>query len=343
MPARLLRYGIGVAISIAAIVITLSRVDVADVARAVAAASVGPVVVAVVLVVAEVLVRAVRWQLLMRPMRVLPYPIAVGYLCIGYFANSVLPARLGDVTRAYLAGTAFGVRRTSTLGTILVERVSDGLLMLGVVVVLGSVVPGGRGLVLPAITLAAIGAGALVILVLGLTGFRRTRLAGTRAWGMVERFIVRLLEGTLALRHPLGLLAQVALTLAAFVVAIGVLIAVGRGLGLPLSLADAALVTAGLALSLAVPAGPASLGTYELVGLTILSGLGMPAGPALATVVVHHAVVAIPPALAGIVAMWVLHVRVSSLPSDPADALTAEDPVVDIAAAQAEGAERPSR
>lgn len=343
MPARVLRYGIGVAISVAAIVITLSRVDLADVADAVAAASAGPVVLAIVLVVAEVLVRAARWQLLMRPMRSIPYPIAVGYLCIGYFANSVLPARLGDVTRAYLAGTAFGVRRTSTLGSILVERVSDGVLMLGVVVSLGLVVPGGRSLVLPAITLAAIGAGALAILVVGLAGFRRTRVAGTRAWGVVERFVGRLLEGTLALRHPIGLLAQVGLTFAAFVVAVAVLIAVGRALGLPLSLADAALVTAGLALSLAVPAGPASLGTYELVGLTILSGLGMPAGPALATVVVHHAVVAIPPALAGIVAMWVLHVRVSSLPSDPADALAAEDPVVNIATAQADRAERPSR
>ena len=342
MTARVLRYGIGMAISVAAIIITLSRVDVADVADAVVSANPGPVLLAVILVAAEVLVRAVRWQVLMRPMRALPFPVALGYLCIGYFANSVLPARLGDLTRAYLAGTAFGVRRTSTFGTILVERVSDGLLMLVVVVLVGSLVPGGGNLVLPALTLAAIGVGALILVVVSLAGVRRSRVASTRGWALIERFLERLLEGTRALRQPGWLLAQLGLTVVAFAIAVGALLAVGRSVGLTLSLADGALVSAGLALSLALPAGPAFIGTYELVGLTILSALGMPAGPALATIVVHHAVVAIPPALAGILAMWLLHVRVASLPSQGEEALAVDEggPKPVITADSAEGGAR---
>ena len=59
------------------------------------------------------------------------------YLAIGYFANSMLPARLGDVARAYLAGRAFGISRLAVLGTIVVERLADGLFILFVVAVLG--------------------------------------------------------------------------------------------------------------------------------------------------------------------------------------------------------------
>lgn len=315
MNDRPVRYAIGLLISAVAIWITLARVDLADVADAVVEANPGPLLVAVVIVGVELLVRAVRWRMLLRPMRALPYAHAVAYLSIGYFANSVLPARLGDLTRAYLAGTAFGIRRTSTLGTILVERVSDGMLMLAVVILLGLVVPGGGDLVLPAITLAAIGVGALILLAMSVAGVRRSPIAATRGWAVLERVLARLAEGTLALRHPAGIAGQLGLTLLGFGLAVAILLAVGRSLGMSLSLAEGALVTAGLALSLAVPAGPASVGTYELVGLTILNGLGQPAGPALATVVIHHAVVAVPPTLAGMVAMWLLHIRVTALPS----------------------------
>jgi glycosyltransferase 2 family protein len=323
--SRFVRYGIGAVVSAAAIVITLQRVDLGEVARAMAATSLAPVLLALSMVIAEVALRAARWRLLLLPIRRLPYLTAASYLCIGYLANTILPARLGDVTRAYLAGTAFGVRRTTTLGTILVERVGDGVLMLGVVLVLGSILPHSGNLLVAAVTLAVIGTAAVGLLVLSVAGVRRSRLAGTPMWEAAERVLVRLWAGMIALRQPAGLLALLATTVGAFAIAVAVFVTISSSLGLALSLPQGVLVTAGLALSLAIPAGPGSVGTYELVGLTILTGLGMPADRALAAIVLHHAVVAIPPALLGMVAMWVLHIRVGTLSSGSPGPLATDD------------------
>jgi uncharacterized membrane protein YbhN (UPF0104 family) len=72
----------------------------------------------------------------------------------------------------------------------------------------------------------------------------------------------------------------------------------------------------GLALSTSIPAAPGSIGTYEFVGLTILTALGVDPAVALAIVVLVHLVATLPVALAGLVAAWLLHFRVSDIAKD---------------------------
>ena len=47
------------------------------------------------------------------------------YLAVGYAANNVLPARLGELVRSHYLGDREGISRTTTLGTVVVERVVD--------------------------------------------------------------------------------------------------------------------------------------------------------------------------------------------------------------------------
>lgn len=75
-------------------------------------------------------VRAWGWQFLLRPMgRFRPVrlftPVAIGYL-----ANNVFPARLGEFVRAYVVGRREGISKSAALATIIVERVFDGLTLL---------------------------------------------------------------------------------------------------------------------------------------------------------------------------------------------------------------------
>jgi uncharacterized membrane protein YbhN (UPF0104 family) len=46
---------------------------------------------------------------------------------VGYAVNNLLPARLGEVFRAALAKSEFGIAGSAALGTIAVERTMDGL------------------------------------------------------------------------------------------------------------------------------------------------------------------------------------------------------------------------
>jgi len=49
---------------------------------------------------------------------------------IGFMANNVLPARLGEAVRAYSLGARSGISRSALFGTIIVERVYDSFTLL---------------------------------------------------------------------------------------------------------------------------------------------------------------------------------------------------------------------
>src|SRR6266576_5859749 len=81
--------------------------------------------------------RALRWRLILRdaggeafPLRPLWHATAVGFM-----ANNVLPARAGEVARAYLARRQLPVRFTTALASIGVERVFDGLGMVALLAI----------------------------------------------------------------------------------------------------------------------------------------------------------------------------------------------------------------
>lgn len=313
--AGLLRLALGVAVSALFIVLTLSRVDLPEVIVALRQVEVGAVVVAVGLVLVELVLRALRWRRLLAPLAAVPVRRSAAYLAIGYFANSMLPARLGDLARAFLAGRSFGVSRLGVLGTVLVERLADGVFILAVVVALGVFVAGGGSLATTAVWLAGLAAVGGLVLVGGIlylrTGSGRLR---TRAWSFVER----VLWGAAALRSPVSFLVVAGLTAAAFATAVATFAIIADAAGLSLTLAQAALVMGGLALSTSIPAAPGSLGTYEFVGLSILTSLGVDPEVALAVVVLVHLVATLPVALAGLLAAWRLHFRVSEIARDGA-------------------------
>jgi uncharacterized protein (TIRG00374 family) len=79
------------------------------------------------------LVRTVRWRLLLENVGyteknslTLPrYPKLLEIVYISWFANSIVPAKLGDLYRAYLLRQEAGVSATRTYGTVLAERLLD--------------------------------------------------------------------------------------------------------------------------------------------------------------------------------------------------------------------------
>lgn len=302
-----------IAISVFFVVLTLVRVDVAGAANSIGRVAPLGLAVAVGLTAVELLLRSERWRRILLPFAPVGHRSAFAYLSIGYFANTLLPARLGDVARAVLAGKAFGVPRLRILGTILLERVADGLLILAIVAVLALALPEARPLLETARLLALIGAAGVLGLALAVLVTHRTAVAATRVAGLVRALIARLAEGLEALRRPTTVVIFAFLTVIAFFVAAAALLVVADALGILLSPQQGVLVMGALALSTAIPAAPGSIGTYEFVGLTTLTGLGVAPEPAIALVVLVHLIATLPPALAGLASTAVLHLRVVDL------------------------------
>ncbi len=74
--------------------------------------------------------RTWRWHYLLRPVRKISLPRLFPVVCIGYFGNNVYPARAGELFRAIALRGTEGVSISTSLATIIVERVFDGLVML---------------------------------------------------------------------------------------------------------------------------------------------------------------------------------------------------------------------
>ena len=207
--SALLRLAIGILISVVFLGATLSQVNLAKVAATITDASPAWLLVAFGIVVVDLGLRALRWQVLLRGIpgaeTKAPYNLAVGYLMIGFTLNAILPARLGDIARAILAGNGFRIPRLAVFGTILIERFSDGFTMLALALLSSVIVAAGIP-ELRQLAIFAIGAGIVGLILLGifLVIITRPRVRATRLGALVFGLIGRVAVGGGALTTVRG-------------------------------------------------------------------------------------------------------------------------------------------
>ena len=318
----IIRLLVGIGISVVFLWVTLSRVNLQEAAAAIGRAAPLGLLAALMVVFVDLAFRALRWYLLLRGVEGAatrpPYRLAFGYLTLGFAANAVLPARLGDVARAVLAADTFRTPRLAIFGTIMIERVSDGLIMLGLAIASSLLVATASELqALTGYAIILVGAG-LAVAVVGLIVITRPAFAGTRVAILVSGLIRRVTAGAGALREPRAAAAFLGLTVLLATTATIIAWIVAQAVGINLSPIQAVLFLSGIALSLAIPAAPGALGTYEFVGVAIITGLGYTPEQGLATILLMRIITTFPPALLGVGSIWALHVRPGSIIDSPA-------------------------
>ncbi|MEZ0240526.1 MAG: lysylphosphatidylglycerol synthase domain-containing protein, partial [Chloroflexota bacterium] len=217
------RLVLGVGVSALFVALTLARVDLAAVADALRAAAPLGVLAAFAIVLLDFGIRTIRWKLLLDGLEGRPPTVGLrtvaAYLSIGYLGNASLPARLGDLARAYLAGLAFGISRATILGTIVVERVADGATMLGLAVFSSLLVNVGevRALAAAATGLAIVAVAALGAILLVVS---RGNLARWRHLRLVRDAAGRLAAGIAGVRTIRGATRVGGVTVAAAATAV---------------------------------------------------------------------------------------------------------------------------
>jgi len=127
---------VGIALTVVLLWWVLHDVSLAEVWREIRAARLGWLLAAVTAATLTFPLRTIRWRYLLRNEgAVLPFGPLWHATAIGFMANNLLPARAGEVARAYAARSLMGVRFTTAFASIAVERVFDGLFLVGLLVV----------------------------------------------------------------------------------------------------------------------------------------------------------------------------------------------------------------
>jgi len=303
----LVRAVVGAAISIIALWLVLSGVDLGRTIELLGRADLRWVALAAVFLSSDLAFRALRWQRLLRPIAVVRYPPMLAYLLVGYLANNILPARLGELVRSHYLGDREGISRASALGTVVVERVVDLVAVVGIASA-AILVLSVRGVVASAVLVGgAVAALFLIALALGIVAHRlpgadRARAAVAR-WPQVRELATRLQGGLAVASRPRTLAEALVVSALSWTVAILAWAAVGQSIGVQLSIGQAALLASGVALASAVPAGPANLGTFEFAAVQIGKAIGVPADAAFAIALLVHATILVTTSVGGGIAV----------------------------------------
>lgn len=308
------RFWFGVLSAALFLVLFLWNVNLSATAKALRGANYWWLAPALVGYFAAVFFRALRWRILLLPLKSVPvrrlYPVVV----IGYMANNLLPIRLGELVRSYFAGKQEGISKTATLATVLIERVFDGLFLLVMAAVVWPFLPmadllKGRevavALVAAAFTLAVVGF-FTVALVPGL-GRLGVRLAQAILPGRLKAPVGGLLTGFLAgfqtLRSSRQVLATVVLTAPIWLMEATMyyLISLGFQIALPFHAFLLTTSVSNLATSIPTPGG---VGPFEFGTRVTLEALSVSTHQADAYAIVLHVALLLPVTLLGLVFLW---------------------------------------
>ena len=223
-------------------------------------------------------VRAVRWRMLLANagLRQERNPLVPGVggltemIYLSWFVNCIVPAKLGDAYRSYLLKNRAGVSFSTTIGTILTERLTDVLVLFGVMALAGLVAFHGH---MPPelITLLIVGSILAVVIVAGLVALRSLqplvrRLLPSRVHHLYQKFE----HGIVRSLRPRTIPALLLYTGVIWLLEGLRLYFVASALGLRLPLSVTLFIALASSLLTTIPFTPAGLGFVESAVVTVL-------------------------------------------------------------------------
>jgi hypothetical protein len=261
--------------------------------------------------------RAWRWHYLLRPLKAIPTKRMFPIVAIGYMGNNIYPARAGEVLRAAVLKRKEGVAISASLATVIVERIFDGVVMLGFIFInLGELaeLTGGSG-VSAGVSIQQIAVwgsiafgGALVVFLLAamfplvserLLGWLAGRLLPARFREKVLGVSLRFLGGLEALRSPLEALMVFLTSVVIWLLETGKYWFVMQAFDFDVSFFALMLMNGIVNLATTLPSAPGYVGTFDGPGIAVLTLYGIEQGLATAYTLVLHAALWLPITLLG--------------------------------------------
>ncbi len=279
---------LGTLVSAACLWYALKDVDLLAMVSGMGQVGVPWVVASVVVGLLSLVIRAIRWRVLLGAIRSVETGPVVAATFIGMMANNLLPARLGEVVRAWILARREALPVPTVLASVMVERLLD---VLAALTIFGLCLAA-----LPELSERAAGllkrAGLLVLLavVAGIAGiwlalrFREHILGACDRWSLQQRrawlsrgveLLRRFIEGLRVFKSGAQVAMVAGLSLLVWAVAIASFHVLAEGFALGLTPLQTALVFVVVLFGVAVPSAPGFVGTFH--GFCV-AGLGMVAG-----------------------------------------------------------------
>jgi uncharacterized protein (TIRG00374 family) len=285
--SRLLTLLLGIAISAGLLALILRQVDLAEVRRHLASAHPVPLLGAVLLATISFPIRAIRWRYLLRGPNGEPMPFRPLWqaTAMGFMANNVLPLRAGEIVRPFAVARLAGIRFTTALASIAVERIFDALTIvllltlalatpgLGADVAIGGVPVSRLAGLAAAVSAAGLVAGSLVVArPLAAERLVRRLVPSVRLADRLVALIEGIRQGLAALDSPQRVAPVIFWSLVHWLVNAASFWVCFAAFDIPVGFAGALLVQGLLVFGVSVPSTPGYVGPFEAA---IVAGLAL--------------------------------------------------------------------
>jgi uncharacterized protein (TIRG00374 family) len=323
--ARTIRIGLGLIVGGTFVLFAVRNVHFAEVRAILSHATVTPLVFAVVAFVADFLLRAVRFWIMLQSTtgRRLPLRTTIGPFIASFGMSDVLPLRVGDGFRVVWFSRQFGIAAGTVIGTMIVERILD----LVTIVLLGGISLAVVSLAAPPalvwnfqLLLAVTFVGGLAMLFAPTVCHRGlATLFRQASFGPINKLIEAMRAASRAVAkirswRYLGMLT--AISVALWLLESGVFLGVWLSLGGSINaLLQPFLAFAFSTLGTLVPSLPGHFGPFEFFGLQAFTLAGVDTPMAAAVVLLAHLILWAPTALFGI--GWLLSAAIHAPDTSP--------------------------
>ncbi|MGO9950880.1 MAG: lysylphosphatidylglycerol synthase transmembrane domain-containing protein [Dissulfurispiraceae bacterium] len=273
------------------------------------------------LIVINFSLRAMRWGTLFPVQMVRSWSSLFIALMTGYFANNILPARIGELVRVYVLGKREGITKSMTFATIVTERSVDLLVLICLLAVITFFFPfplwlrnAGRFIGLVGVSCVFllivfnVWAKSLLKLMIGRITFLPTNTVD-KITIIAEEFI----RGASTLGVKKNLLYFGAGTLGIWFLETFTIYLIAHSLAIPLTMGGALFVMLAVGIGSIVPASPGNIGTYEFFAVSSLSLLHISGARALSFVLIMHGVTFLESSLLGAACVAMLHQNLTTV------------------------------
>jgi uncharacterized protein (TIRG00374 family) len=306
---------IGILVSAAFLYLAFRKVDPQELKAAFQTADYVFAVPSMLLILASVWFRTLRWRFLLKPVKTIPLHSLFSSTMIGLMANNLLPARLGEFVRAYAIGAKERISKSTSLATIVVERIFDGFTLLFFLAVISVF----RAREFPPwlrhsayIALAFYICAAVLLVLLKVRTEPALRILSKLTTPLPDRMrdrIIHLLhsftEGLQILHSTTDVLISAALSLLVWLpYAVTIHLLLGSfDIVLPIQVSFLVLVAMGIGVM--IPSAPGYIGTIQFVCAAVLPVFSVTRDEALSFSILYHVCTYIPVTVVGLIYLLV--------------------------------------
>lgn len=314
-----LKFWLGIAISIFFMALLFRKINFNQLWAALVTVDYRYILLAVVCTFISYFLRAVRWHFLLIPEKRIPLSSLYPATIIGYMANNVLPARLGEFVRAYVLAQREGLQAPTVFASLVIDRLFDGFTVMLILLFTLFTLNLPQGLA-EAETILRTGGVVTFIMYSAVVVFLvllKRQTMRTLAWtGMLlkpfpQRFTDKVIPllgsfiGGIRIStnggHILAILFSSMLVWIFCIIPVDLVL---RGFEVHLPITASMFILVLLVFAVMVPASPGFIGTYHYACFKGLSAFGVAESTSVSIALVLHSTAFFPVILAGAYHLW---------------------------------------